>query len=199
MTDSLSFVQRFFLAWAWFFRTLFDGKFARNVQQLAAGEPPAQLPEKSGEAERSAPVPKAPEKPETPSVDLEAERQSAALGLLASLQREGRLVDFLKQDVAGFSDEDIGAAARVVHDGCKKALERHVTIAPVASADEGSPLTLEADYERAAYKLTGNVSGAAPHRGVLRHKGWRATQLTLPSTVAGHDSSVLAPAEVELS
>src|SRR5262249_23557231 len=55
---------------------------------------------------------------------LPPERMHAsALTLLAAFQREGRLVDFLQQEIAGFSDEEIGAAARVVHGGCRKAFQ----------------------------------------------------------------------------
>jgi hypothetical protein len=194
VTESLSFFERFFLAWGWFFRALGDGRFAARVQGAARGELPA--------AERPSlpPVesPRPPAEPAAPSVDVAAVRRDSALGLLALLQREGRLIDFLEQDIASFADADVGAAARLVHDGCRKALRTHVSIAAVANATEGEKFTVESGYSPASFKLTGNVTGSAPYRGVLRHKGWRATQCSLPEPAPGHDASVLAPAEVEL-
>jgi hypothetical protein len=113
-------------------------------------------------------------------------------------QREGRLVDFLEQDIATFGDAEIGAAARVVHDGCRKALRAHARIAPIRTEDEGVKVTLEAGFAPDEVKLTGDVKGSAPFHGVLRHRGWRAESVTLPTAAPGHDASVLAPAEIEM-
>lgn len=121
-----------------------------------------------------------------------------ALQLLALLQREGRLVDFVRQDVAGFSDEDIGAAARVVHEGCRRALTEHVPIEPLRDEAEGDSVSLEGPVNSAEVKLVGKVSGSGPYRGTLRHRGWRATRISLPELVGTHDATVLAAAEVEL-
>src|SRR5262249_34215144 len=119
---SLPFTTRFWFAWSCLVRILFDGVFAGRV--LKAREP-ALLPE----AKPPEPAPK-PSKP-APKAEPALPSEGPALQLLALLQREGRLVDFLEQDIASFSDADIGAAARVVHDGCRKALRGHVKIAPV--------------------------------------------------------------------
>ncbi len=121
----------------------------------------------------------------------------AALQLLALLQREGRFVDFVQQDLASFSDADIGAAARVVHEGCRRALRAHARVVSVRSEAEGASLTLERASEDV--KLVGNVAGAAPFRGVLRHRGWRIEELTLPTVIGAHDPKLVAPAELELS
>ena len=129
---------------------------------------------------------------------MAAAREAGALAVLALLQREGRLVDFLQQDVAAFGDDEIGAAARVVHAGCKKALGEHATIAQVFTEAEGSTVEIAEGYEPASVKLVGDVKGAPPFSGTLRHRGWRATRLALPEPVAGYDVRILAPAEVEL-
>ncbi|MBK8996815.1 MAG: DUF2760 domain-containing protein [Myxococcales bacterium] len=182
MSDALPFTARLVLAFTCFFRVLFDGALAARVRAalgVTPELPPAAEPEREAE----------PEGP--PSL-------VPALQLLALLQREGRLVDFLKQDVAGFSDSDIGAAARVVHEGCRKALAAHAEIVPVRSEEEGAKLTLEAGFDASRVKLTGNVQGEPPYRGTLRHKGWQVKQLELPSLVEGHDPNLLYPAEVEL-
>lgn len=187
MTESLSFGARIVLAFVCFFRVLFDGALAARVSRALSGAP--ELPAKpEPEAKAEAPEPPAPKRADTTS----------ALQLLGLLQREGRLVDFLQQDVASFADADIGAAARVVHEGCRKALRSHASIEPVRSEEEGSRVTLDEGFDSAAIKLTGNVTGSAPYQGVLRHRGWRLGKLELPKTLEGHDPSVLAPAEVEL-
>ena len=184
-------MTRLWFAWVSFFRVLLDGPFAASAFRLAyppeGGTPLAKpLPEASG----AAPA------PSVPVVD--PPRVATALSLLSLLQREGRLVDFLEQDVAAFSDADVGAAARVVHEGCRKALRSHAKIVPVRSEDEGSRVTLAKGFAPDEIKLTGKVEGDAPYIGVLRHKGWRATELTLPLAVKDHDERILAPAEVEL-
>jgi hypothetical protein len=134
------------------------------------------------------------EKPDRPS----SQDSDAALQLLALFQREGRLVDFLEEDVSSFADADIGAAARVVHAGCRKALREHVKLEPVRGEAEGAKVTLEAGFDAQLVKLTGAVQGKGPHEGTLRHRGWRVSNVTLPSAVSGHDARVLAQAEVEL-
>ncbi|APR83152.1 Hypothetical protein A7982_08501 [Minicystis rosea] len=170
------------------FRVLFDGAFAQRAwasREVLALPPPAPEP---ALLPAKAPKPAAPEAPSTTS----------ALQLLALFQREGRLVDFLEQEIAGFGDAEIGGVARVVHEGCRKALREHVTIEPVRNEEEGTPVTLVAGFNPSEVKLSGNVAGSAPYKGVLRHRGWRAAKATLPVPVAGHDPNVLAPAEVEL-
>ena len=120
----------------------------------------------------------------------------SALQLLALLQREGRFVDFLEQDVAAFGDADIGAAARVVHEGCRKALHAHARVVNVRGEAEGARVTL--DQPSDDVKLVGNVAGSAPFRGVLRHRGWRVEDLALPKRVGAQDPKLVAQAELEL-
>ncbi|HQV09641.1 MAG TPA: DUF2760 domain-containing protein, partial [Thauera sp.] len=122
----------------------------------------------------------------------------AALQLLGLLQREARFVDFVQEDVAAYSDADIGAAARVVHEGCRKVLGEHFSIEPVRSESEGSRITLAEGFDAAAVRLTGKVVGKPPFTGSLGHRGWRVTDTRLPKLAEGHDASVIAQAEVEL-
>jgi hypothetical protein len=124
---------------------------------------------------------------------------ASGLTLLSALQREGRFIDFLQQDVAGFSDEDIGAAARVVHGGCRKTLQHFFTIAPAASGSEGGPMSVPSGFDSQRIRLTGNVSGHPPFKGTLKHHGWIVTEIRMPAISEALDARVLAPAEVELS
>lgn len=133
-----------------------------------------------------------------PAVELKEASQDSALQMLSLLQKEGRLIDFINEDVNQFSDEQVAAAARVVHQGVKKTLGEHVNFAPVSDAGEGNPVALDENFDRSAFQLTGNVSGSAPYNGTLVHKGWKVAELNLPSVVEGTDLTVVAPAEVEL-
>lgn len=136
--------------------------------------------------------------PEAPKVEIKENNQDSALQLLALLQKEGRLIDFINEDVTPFSDDQVAAAARVVHQGVKKALSEHVTFTPVSSVQEGEQVTLAADYARSEWQVTGNVSGEPPFNGTLIHKGWKVTDIKLPAVVAGTDLNIVAAAEVEL-
>jgi len=124
--------------------------------------------------------------------------ETAALRLLGMLQREGRFVDFVQEDLAPYPDEQIGAAARGIHEGCRKALGEHVVLEPVLRGSEGETVMVEPGFDPVAIRLTGNVSGAPPFRGVLRHTGWRAVRADLPAR-HGQDPHVIAPAEVEIT
>src|SRR5262249_2974842 len=104
----------------------------------------------------------------------------AALRLLAALQEEGRLVDFLEEELGPYSDEQIGAAVRGIRGGCRKALRERVRVEPVLRGAEGESVTVDAGFDPTAIRLTGNVTGAPPFRGVLRHAGWRAVTVSLP-------------------
>jgi Domain of unknown function (DUF2760) len=121
------------------------------------------------------------------------------LRVLAVLQRDGRLVDFLEEDIDGYSDAQIGAAVRDIHRGCRKSLHDYLTIEPIIDAAEEQPVTVPSDFDPAAVRLVGNVNGAPPFRGTLKHHGWRVRSVHLPLLpVARDDSSVLSPAEVEI-
>ena len=125
--------------------------------------------------------------------------RSDAISLLAALQREARLVDLVKQPLAGFSDEQIGAAARNVLGDCGAVLDRFFALQPLASHDEGSPCDVPAGYDLGSIKLSGRVDGSGPFHGKLVHHGWKATVIRLPEWTGSKDSAlVIAPAEVEV-
>ena len=123
--------------------------------------------------------------------------EHTALRLLASLQEDGRLVDFLTEEIAGYSDEQIGAATRGIHTACAKALRACVTLEPVLAGREDEAVTVPAGFDPAAIRLTGNVHGAPPFSGTLRHTGWRVAGVSIPAR-SGLDPKIIAPAEVEI-
>ncbi|EMN6086943.1 DUF2760 domain-containing protein [Vibrio cholerae] len=122
----------------------------------------------------------------------------SALQLLSLLQKEARLIDFLQEEVSQFSDEEVGAAARVIHSGGQKVLREYLTLSPIRSEQEESRISVEAGFNTQEIRLTGQVTGQAPFVGTLIHKGWRADSITLPKLADNYDTSILAPAEVEL-
>lgn len=189
MTEtSLSLASRLWLSWVAWFRILFDGRYAARVAALGTAAAEVLPPPWS-------PAPPAAKEPAVP--EKRASAEDGALQLLGLLQREGRFVDFVEQEVTAFSDQDVGAAARLVHEGCRRALHAHAQVVTVRSEAEGARVSLERPTEDV--KLVGNVAGVAPFRGVLRHRGWRVEQLRLPTMVGAHDPKVVAQAELELS
>lgn len=122
----------------------------------------------------------------------------SALQLLMLLQQDARLIDFVHEDLTGFSDSDVGAAARVVHEGSKKVLQQVFSFEAIRAEEEESRVTLDVGFNATENRLTGNVTGEAPFSGTLIHKGWKVTEVTLPQLAKEHDVMVVAPAEVEL-
>ncbi len=178
------FFSRLSIAFGAFFKSLGDAEFAARVRDDQVGPIAAPAP---------APAPS----PALAPV-LRAPTAESALQLLSLFQREARLIDFTQENLAAYSDADIGAAARVVHEGCARVLREHFTIEPVRSENEGARVTLEEGFDAASVRLTGNVVGQAPFKGTLSHRGWKASKVTLPQLAEKHDARVLAPAEVEL-
>lgn len=126
--------------------------------------------------------------------------QAEIVGFLALLQERGRLVDFLMEDITSYDDAQVGAAARVVHQGCKAALREHFQIRSVREENEGSSVTIAAGYSADEYRLIGNIRGAGPFSGTLVHRGWKTEWVKLPRIVrvAPDRLPTIAPAEVEL-
>jgi hypothetical protein len=119
--------------------------------------------------------------------------------MLALLQRDGRLVDFLAENISGYPDVQLGAAVRTIHDACRQTLDQYVKLDPIMNSEEDQPVNIQEGFDPAAIKLIGNVAGEPPLRGVLRHKGWRVKAVNLPPLPQSAGRMVIAPAEVELS
>jgi uncharacterized protein DUF2760 len=162
------------LACAAFFTILFKGRLPADLQRGAT----------------------APTQP--PNVPVVVDTADRAVQMLALLQRDGRLVDFLMEDVAAYSDAEIGSAVRDVHGGCRRALDRYLTLEAILDGREGEATTIS-QVNPAAVRLVGNVTGQPPFRGTLLHRGWRTTRVDLPPLGADSTRSVVAPAEVEVA
>ena len=173
--------------------TEFAGTFNRTFKTGAGALTPQPAPPQTVPVLKATPAPVL-----VPPASLDQAAPDSALLLLGLLQKEARLVDFLQQEVDAYSDQQVGAAARVVHEGMRRVLRETLTIAPIRTEPEGGRVTLEAGFDASEVRITGQLVGAPPFRGTLVHAGWRATDLRLPKVASGRDLSILAPAEVEL-
>lgn len=135
-----------------------------------------------------------------PPPDVTSQAEAEIVSFLALLQEKGRLVDFVMDDITAYSDAQVGAAARVVHGGCKSVLAEHFRIVPIRTETEGAKVTVPAGYPADAYRLVGKISGEPPFSGTLVHRGWKTDKVKLPRViaVAGDRLPTIAPAEVEL-
>ncbi len=136
---------------------------------------------------------KSPVKKDKPSKD-----RRMFLHLLSVFQREGHLVDFFAQDLSLYEDAQIGVAVRSIHENCKKTIEKYLSPKPVIDKDEGDPITVQPDFDPDSIKLTGNVIGDPPFKGIVRHKGWQAAKSDIPTLSGSKESKIIAPAEVEI-
>ena len=114
------------------------------------------------------------------------------------MQREGRLVDFFSEDLDAYEDAQIGTAVRSIHENCKAGLEKYLKLEPVVSNPEGQTITLKPDFDPAAIKVVGNVTGDPPFTGVVRHRGWRAVNIDIPTLTNVRDAGLIVPAEIEV-
>ena len=173
-----------------FFSMLFHGDIPNDIVQKWV-KPAGKVPQTPA-AQASISRPKEMERPASEACDR-------AVQMLALLQRDGRLIDFLTENISPYPDVQLGAAVRTIHEACRKVLEHYVKLEPILDSEEDQPVTVQGGFDPAAIKLLGNVTGEPPIRGVLRHKGWHVKEVNLPPLPLGSGRMVIAPAEVELS
>ena len=179
-------MNRIVLAFRAFFNLLFSGELsAETLTALNLSKRGAPSPKPSAATAAAAPP--------VPAVRT----SDGALQLLAILQRDSRLIDFLQEDIAAYSDDQVGAAVRELHDQCRDSIARYVTLAPVIDGVEGTYAKAPAQ-DPSLVKFVGNVPAAPPAGGTLRHKGWRATKVDLPNLPAKQDAAIIAAAELEV-
>jgi hypothetical protein len=178
-------LNRILLAFRCFFNILFHGTLsAETLGKLHLTGRPA--------APRTAAA-AAPPAPAAPTVRT----SDGALQLLGILQRDSRLVDFLMEDIGAYSDDQVGAAVRELHDQCRDSVARYVSLAPVIDGVEGT-FVQAPSKDPNVVKFVGNVPAKPPSGGTLRHKGWRASKVDLPAVAGKQDPMVIAPAEIEI-
>lgn len=136
------------------------------------------------------------------SISRDDTSRAEIVSFLSLLQDKGRFVDFLMDDVTAYSDAQVGAAARVVHQGCRSVLLECFDITQVHKGEEGQKVSLEKDFSASEYRIVGKVAGNPPFRGTLLHRGWKANKVELPRLIkdsAKERTGVIAPAEVEIN
>jgi Domain of unknown function (DUF2760) len=174
-------LNRIVLAFKCFFGLLFHGELSETTI--------AEL----GLSRRTA----APAKPAAAAPVVAVNTADGALQILGILQRDSRLIDFLMEDIAAYSDEQVGAAVRELHDQCRDSIGRYLSLQPVIDGVEGTFAKVPS-ADPNVVKFIGNVPAGKPSGGTLRHKGWRVSKVELPSIAARQDVSVIAPAEIEI-
>ena len=176
-------MSRILLAFQAFFSILFGGQLSESV--LTGLGLTKRAPGPASVSRAAAPPPPA------------VKTSDGALQILGILQRDSRLLDFLMEDLTSYPDDQIGAAVRELHDQCRDSVARYVTLQPVIDGVEGT-FAQAPTKDPNVVKFVGNVPATPPSGGMLRHKGWRATKVDLPSLTAGQDAAILAPAEIEI-
>lgn len=129
---------------------------------------------------------------------LAAPSPDVALRLLATLQEEARLIDFVREDIEGYSDAEVGSAVRGIHAALRKAIDDRLAVEPILTGEDGDRVEVPVGFEPALIRVTGKLGGGPPYVGVLRHGGWRARDVRLPAPSPGSDATILLPAEVEV-
>jgi hypothetical protein len=177
-------LSRILLAFRAFFNILFKGRLSDALASSLGLSRRAAAPASAAKPSAAAPAPA-------------ATTSDGALQMLGILQRDSRLLDFLMEDVAAYSDDQIGAAVRELHDQCRDSVSRYVTLQPVIDGVEGT-FVQAPSKDPNLVKFVGNVPAKPPSGGTLRHKGWRAAKVDLPALAAKQDATILAPAEIEI-
>ena len=174
-----------FTVLSWYLVSLFGSRLIQKDQRMGITET----------------APKVSKKERSPLSDnLSAKYlQNASLQTLVVLQRKGRLIDFLQENLSEYDDAQIGAAVRSIHSGCKETLSKYIDLKPIFKDEEGKEVTVDQGFDSRAIQLTGNVKGDPPFKGVLRHRGWRAVKVQIPQLTSQEEgNNVLAPAEIEI-
>ena len=173
-------MANFKTAWNAFWAILKDDDKAHAWENLGTAQPalpePAQLQDKAAVEDGDA----------------------AAVHLLAILQREARLMDYLEEGLDGYDDASVGAVSRKVHDDCRRTIEKYFSVSPIMTETENSQVTVPAGFDANRIKISGNAVGEPPYTGTLQHKWWSAVSKGLPQRGKSHDASVIFPAEVEV-
>jgi hypothetical protein len=180
-----------------FLKCLFNKEFAGEVVDLA-------LSRKNGTAQPKKTV--VGETPKTKVAEKEPNKEKddnkenyhhGAVRILAEMQKEGRLIDFLQEDLENYSDEEIGGSVRTIHEGCKKVMDKSLSLEKILDQEEESTCRINKDYDAKSIKLTGRVGDIYPMKGTLVHPGWKVKEVNLTQKTKA-TQNILAPAEVEI-
>jgi hypothetical protein len=171
----------------------------KAIESAAASASAAAMEQARSQAKPTPAVQAAPKPEPVKKAEFVVAPEASAIQLLSILQRKGRLIDFLQEDLSLFDDAQIGAAVRNIHDSSRQALAEYVELAPIYDQAEGGQVTVKQGFDAYAVRLSGDVAGNPPFTGVLRHRGWRVVSMRLPEQSKEQaESKVVAAAEVEV-
>ena len=136
--------------------------------------------------------------PIQPPAPAANQAEAEIVAFFGLLQEKGRLVDFLMEDITPYEDAEVGAAARVIHQGGRQVLQEYFHVTPISEAAEGTQVTVPAGYATDQFRLVGKLTGEPPFTGTLLHKGWKTEFVKLPRILNAERLPSIAPAEVEL-
>lgn len=190
----IGFLPRFFGAFGQFFKFLGSGDYAARCVAIGSGKKLAD----EAEPEVITKTVEVVKEVEVQAPALDSVNEDGALQLLQLLQQEARFVDFIKEGIDSYSDADVGAAARQIHNGCSKVIAQYFSIDVVNDSPENSRIEVPTDYDAKSIKLEGRVQGDGPYAGTLIHPGWKVTATNLPKVTNTDSLHILAPAEVEV-
>jgi hypothetical protein len=162
-----------------------DNLMTNPLAQVPTSPPPAS-PEPAKVEKRGPIIPPAPKPTGEP------------LQLLAILQAESKLIDFLLEDISAASDSQVGLGVREVHKLAQAALKKHLTIEPILPGEYEDRVTVPKGFNPSAIQVIGNVTGEPPFNGKLAYNGLRVKEIKLPTRPEGQDPMILMPAEVEM-
>ena len=152
---------RLSFAFRCFFSLLFQGRIPQDVlQALGGAKVDVESLTTAAKATPAAPKVRG-DKPSPESLDR-------AVQMLALLQRDGRLVDFLEEDVSSYPDGQLGAAVRSIHTSCRQVLERYIKLEPILSSEEDEPVAVPGGFRSGSYQTAGGVAIRAV--GGRRHR-----------------------------
>lgn len=184
-------MKRVMAALRMFFGTLFGSVSPETLQSLTMANPATIEPDRDSTSN---------DKSISGAMPVESSpTRGDAVSLLATLQREARFVDLVQEPLDGYTDAQVGAAARDVLASCAKVLHRTFQLEPVCDQQEGNDVQTPPVHDPGVFQLTGKVTGQAPFQGKLVHPGWKANRCDLPQWSGSKDAAmVVAPAELEM-
>jgi hypothetical protein len=163
-----------------------DSLLANSPASVPHIPPPPAAPEPAKVEKRGPIIPPAPKPTGEP------------LQLLAILQAESKLIDFLLEDISSASDLQVGLGVREVHKLAQAALKKHLVIEPILPGEYEDRVTVPKGFNPSAIQVIGNVTGEPPFNGKLAYNGLRVKEIKLPTRPEGQDPMILMPAEVEM-
>lgn len=181
--------MRLGLALRAFWLALFDRDAGEQIAILLDA-PTGALVDQQPTVTRDAPITKPPPTQSSPA-------QNPAITLLATLQRDARLIDLIYENLDQYQDAQVGAAARPCLKQCRQSLDRILKIEKLVTAAENDTITVPADAAVSRFRWIGESSSSKTSTAKLVHPGWQAASIQLPQwSGQAEDAEIIAPAQV---